>query len=480
MGQTFTDVQPVAAQQQTFSNVTPIGQPSVSDVLTQPTEKTDAEYKSYRGATGVAGATVKGLNDVARGTQGAVKSAAGMFAPPEDATESVIGALGPGALPAYRGLRGLFSSGAQAAQVPAAIHDINQSPDPLTHYADAAQDTASQGAGQALTALGTEGLSKAVPAVAGSRVGRVAGKVAKGTIEDIPGVRQVGKIGQYWKDTVPAPTTYPGAPLPETPPTEVLHPEVASPSRTLPGQVAPEVIKPPMQQPAAPIPSRSGLSLPAAPKGAELTDVPATGAKPAPRSVSNQSGEALRSVATPQASPAADTGAPLPANPPGLELNKIPATGAKPASQSGEALAQTPQRGSIAEAMQPKPITRGSLQQMLEESLGATKLNPKVPIRQQLDITMPKANADLPEGHTAVNSSALKSYKYDPSAHEFHAQYAGGGDTVHVFGDVSPDEAATFERADSKGQAMQVIKQSRHPLVAKIVGGKRIPVRAAQ
>ena len=56
----------------------------------------------------------------------------------------------------------------QIAQVPAAIHDINQSADPVGTYAKVAQDTAGQGAGQAILAAGTAGAAKAVPATAGA------------------------------------------------------------------------------------------------------------------------------------------------------------------------------------------------------------------------------------------------------------------------------------------------------------------------
>jgi len=48
------------------------------------------------------------------------------------------------------------STKAGLAEQNAAIKDINASPDPMAHYAQAAEDTASQGAGQALTAIGME------------------------------------------------------------------------------------------------------------------------------------------------------------------------------------------------------------------------------------------------------------------------------------------------------------------------------------
>src|SRR5580693_6581752 len=71
-------------------------QPSVWQVLSQPTDKTDKEFMGYRGAAGVAGATIKGLDDVARGTQGAVKGIWDTIAaPPADATEKTVSALSP-------------------------------------------------------------------------------------------------------------------------------------------------------------------------------------------------------------------------------------------------------------------------------------------------------------------------------------------------------------------------------------------------
>jgi hypothetical protein len=88
----------------------------------------------------------------------------------------------------------------------------------------------------------------------------------------------------------------------------------------------------------------------------------------------------------------------------------------------------------------------------------------------------PKTTPSITEGHTAVDSSAMESYKYDPEAQEFHAKYAGGGNTVHVFGNVSPEEATAFEQAESKGKALAQIKKLHSPPVAKIINGKRIDV----
>ena len=211
-----------------------------------------------------------------------------------------------------------------------------------------------------------------------------------------------------------------------------------SPSRTLPGQNPPEVIQPPAPQSAAPIPSRRGLALRAAPRGAELGDLP-----------------------TPKAAPA---------------------------SQTGEALGQIPQRGSIARGMQEQPSTikRGSLKQIMDqlqnqvgEGLGASPPpNPKAPIYQRGSIAKGMEEAppsDIPEGHTPVNSSALRSYKYDPDKQEFEV-WPTSGDTAYRYGDVSPDDAQAFEQAESKGKAFQQIKNT-GTLVAKRVNGKWVSVK---
>lgn len=114
-------------------------QPTLGQVLMQPTDKTDKEYLGYTGPAGVAGATIKGLDDVARGTKDAFT---GMY----DAVRHPIDTI-----------RGIAKLPAQAAEVPDAIHDINESADPTGRYLEAAQDTVSQGAGQALAAIALSG-----------------------------------------------------------------------------------------------------------------------------------------------------------------------------------------------------------------------------------------------------------------------------------------------------------------------------------
>lgn len=358
-------------------------QPSVGEVLTQPTDKTDQEYKGYTGAAGVAGATVKGLDDVARGTRGAVAGMWNTLRHPIDTA------------------KGIAQLPSQAAQVPAAIHDINQSPDPLAHYADAAQDTASQGAGQALTALGT-GATIGLAKDAAPYVGPVGKALVKGYAKKIiPG--DVGTAFRAVRDAKAAqnPPVYPGASEPAAPPPEIT-----------------------------------------------------------------------------QAAPLAQGGG-------------------KPISSPADALGKIPVKGQIVhdyQSAKPSEFNRGSLQDLLQQSMGGKALDPKVPLRQQIpsgtigqQMKSPIAETpaaqqsgptSIPEGHTAVDSSALRSYKYDPGANEFHANYKSGN-TVHVFGDVSPEEAQAFEQSPSKGQAMQAVKNA-HPLVGKIVDGKRIAVKASQ
>ena len=113
-----------------------------------------------------ANATLSGVQSIGQGVRSAVQGAAAQFAPPETAGEKVA-AMMPGILPAYRIARGFIQSAGQATQVPSAIHDINQSADPLGTYANVAQQTAGQGAGQALTALATEGMARSAQVIRG-------------------------------------------------------------------------------------------------------------------------------------------------------------------------------------------------------------------------------------------------------------------------------------------------------------------------
>jgi hypothetical protein len=122
--------------------------------------------------TSYGNATLSGLQSIGRGVRSAVQGTADLFSTPKDNTEKTISTISPIALPLYRTLRGAGHSVNDAAQITGAIHDINDSADPLGTYAKAAQETAGEGAGQALTALAAEGIIKGVPA-------------AKGTVENV-------------------------------------------------------------------------------------------------------------------------------------------------------------------------------------------------------------------------------------------------------------------------------------------------------
>jgi hypothetical protein len=113
-------------------------------------------------------ATLSGLQSVARGVRDAVKAPIDLVSPAKDTNEKAVSNISSAALPIYRLLRGFGHSAGDAMQLSAAIHDINQSADPVGTYAKAAQETAGQGAGQAMTAAATEGLIKSVPKVAGA------------------------------------------------------------------------------------------------------------------------------------------------------------------------------------------------------------------------------------------------------------------------------------------------------------------------
>jgi hypothetical protein len=430
-------------------------QPSAWDVLTQPTEKTDQEYLSYRGPAGVAGATVKGLDDVGRGVLGALSGAWNTVRHPIDTA------------------KGIADLPSQAAQVPGAIKDINASPDPLGTYANAAQDTASQGAGQALVALGTEGVGRAASKAA-PYVGPVSKALVKGYVKKvIP-----PEVGQAVKAVKATNEVKRGAIA------NAFNP-ATSEARTLPGQNPPEVIAPPTPKTAAPIPRRSGLALPPAPKGAELSDLPATGAQPAA-----QTGEALGQVKRGSIAAAfKDPGAPYPETPPKQVMQGSSLLyGPKPIEDPAAGLGSIPvKRGAVAEQMQPpqpQPIQRGSLRQMVdnignkvgEELKASPPPNPKQPIYQRGSLSQSMEGAtDVPEGHTPHQSSAMRSSMYDSGAKEFHARMTSG-DTTYVYGDVAPEEAEAFNSAESKGKAYQQMK-SGHPLVAKIVNGKRVAVK---
>jgi hypothetical protein len=93
-------------------------------------------------------ATESGLQSIGRGFRGVGQGLKKMVTHPIEAADDTVNAIAD--LPS------------QIRQVPGAIHDINQSPDPTGTYLKVGQETAGQGAAQAATAAATEGIGKGI------------------------------------------------------------------------------------------------------------------------------------------------------------------------------------------------------------------------------------------------------------------------------------------------------------------------------
>jgi len=106
--------------------------------------------------------TLSGIQSIGRGVRSAITGIGHTLDPNPEGDEPVVGGIGGQQV--YRLSKSLADLGKETLEVPSAISDINSSQDPLSHYAKAAQDTAGEGAGQALVALGTEGLVRGIPA----------------------------------------------------------------------------------------------------------------------------------------------------------------------------------------------------------------------------------------------------------------------------------------------------------------------------
>lgn len=117
------------------------------------------------------------------------------------------------------------------------------------------------------------------------------------------------------------------------------------------------------------------------------------------------------------------------------------------------------------------PVTRKQVGAAVDKSLGVEPLKPDVPLREQVS-----AKAQ-PVSQAKAESTAISAYRYDADANELHVTSKSNPNTTYVYGDVSADQAAAFDSAPSKGKAWAQFKQGSSPLVAKIVNGKRIPVK---
>jgi KTSC domain-containing protein len=177
-----------------------------------------------------------------------------------------------------------------------------------------------------------------------------------------------------------------------------------------------------------------------------------------------------------EAPKAPEPGAPLPAKP-SQELlqSRGLATGAQPAPpEPSVGLGKLPV---YPQEVAPSAIPRAQVSQALDRSLqagvGNKPLQPNVPLRLQGRGAVPTST---PEAAPA-ESSAIRSYRYDPAAGELHVTDRTG--TTYVYGEVTQAQADAFHNAPSKGQAWQSILQN-NTRVAKISpGGTRTPSKGA-
>lgn len=181
---------PQAPQASTLSNLGLSEGPDVAATPSLSSIKSPHPFLHSLGESltgqGDGSANESGVQSIGRGLRGAGQAIASL---PGKAVDDLSG----GHLPIIHELaEGIKSTGSEAAQVPGAIHDINQSPDPLGTYAKVAQDTAGQGAGQALTALATEGAIRGAPSM--GRIAKPAVGATLRTASDIIGPDVTGII----------------------------------------------------------------------------------------------------------------------------------------------------------------------------------------------------------------------------------------------------------------------------------------------
>lgn len=105
--------------------------------------------------------------------------------------------------------------------------------------------------------------------------------------------------------------------------------------------------------------------------------------------------------------------------------------------------------------------------EQINQGMGNKPIQPNVPLRQQ---------GKLPQGFTSHESSALSGSKFNPQASELEIATPNGH---YIYGEVTPEVADNFANAESKGKAWGEIKKN-HPLVAKVINGKRVSVNPAR
>jgi hypothetical protein len=348
-------------------------------------------------------ATGQGLSTIGGGAINAVKGAANMIMHPIDTATSLYHAPGQ------------FLD--QIKQVPGAIRDINESPDPAGTYLKVAGDTAGEAGGQAVVGAATPelpGMAKDAVTGIGPKTRALAKVGAQDVASHVPVVGRLVRrpsIGDYIDAA--------RAKAPEAPPVEDSLTPIQQAWKARGGTLVGER---PIQRFPRPAPSNPAPEVPM-----EIKPSP-----PEPHA-------GLGTIKPPT---------PEPKPPVGNELGTIQTNG-KPA------------------VVNTKP---GRVGELLNQSLGGKPLEPNVPLRQQIP-SKPSASVTLPEGHIATESSAIKSYSYDPAKREFTSVTPTGATYIH--GDVSPEQVAAFEAAPSKGKAWNDLRKG-SPLVGKVVNGQRV------
>lgn len=391
--QTFSNVQALPPPAQTFSNVTLIDQPAPGMPLAP--DAWGRLKQAYEGTLPILDydmATLAGVGSIARDTVGAVKGGWNLLKTAGRAWDDPKADVGDVVLP-----------DPHVEQVRGAVRDINASPDPTGTYLKVAGDTASQGAGAAITALATEGAARGVPAVKAAAADvadtPIAQAIKAGTeaaLKELPkaAIKRVPYAGNVGADVVKAArdaytearNPNPGAPLPATP-----APELLEANRKLADLMQPNV--------------NAGAPLPATPPAQVL-----------------QAASLLRGP-KPLVDPAAGLGQ--------IPIRKLMET-PTPAALDKAVI------DSVTAPVKRTPIPMKKIGAAVDDALGvaqpaAPKFAPRTSLKNQI------AAQQLPEGFTATpKSSHVRGYQYNPETETIDAvtdtgRYRHAGVTQDLF-----------------------------------------------
>lgn len=368
-------------------------------------------------------ATLQGLQNIARGGKQALVGAYDAGKLPTNKEEwAIFLAGGPPALMSYRTGKGLVDTGKQAAEVPAAIHDINQSADPLGTYGQVAGRTAGEGAGQAIVALATEKAGEVSPTKATAPV-RAVIRGANKALEKAPGT-----IGASVGAAAGHATGIPGA-------AEVG----AGAGYALGKEVLPQIKIP-----------GENVGLPKTVAG---------GPKVAPQYV-----EPIQNAAAARAAGAEDLE--------GVTSPQTEAAGEVPIEQVPAEM-QAPVQNAAAARANPPDTSPKAVQGQLEQSLGAAPVRKPVPgVAMRNQAAAQSAAAGVPFEHgkvsfTPVKSSAFQGYSYNPATQELDIMQSGShyryvGVEPETFGRLESEagKAAAGEKGASAGKALNDLRQA--------------------